>query len=149
MSVRLFDVNVLIALLDSAHVHHDVVARWFHSIPAREGWATAPVTENGFIRVVSHPSYPNMHLTPALASQALERFRVAFPRSYRFWTDDITLTDPALFNLKVLTGSQQTTGAYLAGLAFRNKGRLATLERSIPWQAVRGAQAGLVERIVV
>lgn len=53
-----------------------------------------------------------------------------------------------MFNLAVLIGSRQTTDAYLAGLAFRNGGRLATLDGGIPWQAVRDAEAGLVERIV-
>ncbi len=149
MNVRLLDVNVLIALLDSAHVHHDAVARWFHAGPSLRGWATAPITENGFVRVVSHPSYPNMRLTPALASQSLERFKAAFPKDYRFWPDEVSLTDRSLFDLTVLTGPQQTTDVYLAGLAFRNQGRLATIERSILWRAVRGADAALLERIAV
>jgi len=69
MSVRLLDVNVLIELLDSAHVRHEAAVRWFRSGAAREGWASAPITENGFVRIASHPSYPNMRLTPALASE--------------------------------------------------------------------------------
>ncbi len=146
MSIRLLDVNLLIALLDSAHVHHAVSVSWFHAT-ARRGWATAPITENGFIRIVSHPSYPNMRLNQAMAAEALERFKAAFPKVHHFWADDVTLTDRALFDLTVLTSSQQITDVYLAGLAFRNKGRLATLERAIRWQAVRGAEADLVECI--
>lgn len=147
MSARLLDVNVLIALLDSAHAHHRAAVRWFSSGAARDGWATSPITENGFIRIVSHPSYPNLRLSPALASESLERFRKAFPRSYRFWPDDIMLTDGSRFDLRVLTGAQQMTDVYLAGLAFRNKGRLATFEKSVAWRAVLGADAGVVERI--
>ena len=147
MSVRLLDVNVLIAILDSAHVHHEAAARWFRSVGAREGWATAPITENGFIRIVSHPSYPNIRLTPARAAESIERLRRAFPKTYRFWPDEVTLTDRKLFDLGVLTGPQQTTDAYLAGLAFRKNGRIATLDRNLVWQAVRGAEAGLIEHI--
>jgi len=148
MSVRLLDVNVLISLLDSAHVHHTAATQWFHAAAAVEGWSTCPVTENGFIRVVSHQSYPNLRLTPAMAAQSLARFKNGFIDIHRFWADDISLTDPMIFDLAVLTGSRQTTDAYLAGLAFRKGGRLATLDGGIPWRAVCGAAAELVERIV-
>jgi len=148
MSVRLLDVNLLIGLLDSAHVHHRAAVEWFRSVAAVEGWATCPVTENGLIRVVSHVSYPNLRLTPALAAASLARFKAGFSGVCRFWADEISLTDQSLFDLGVLTGSRQTTNAYLAGLAFRKAGRLATLDGGIPWRAVRGADAGLVERIV-
>jgi toxin-antitoxin system PIN domain toxin len=147
MSVRLLDVNVLISLLDSAHVHHDVAVQWFRAAAA-EGWASCPITENGFIRVVCHLSYPNLRLTPAMAAESLARFKAGFPGVHRFWADDISLNDTALFDLGVLIGSRQTTDAYLAGLAFRKGGRLATLDAGIPWRSVRGAGAGLVEKII-
>ena len=147
MTVRLLDVNVLVGLLDSAHVHHDAALAWFRTVAAKEGWATCPLTENGLIRVVSHLSYPNLRLSPAQAAESLALFKAGFPAVHRFWPDAISLTDSAIFDLAVLTGSRQTTDAYLAGLAFRNGGRLATLNGGIPWRAVRGADARLVERI--
>jgi len=148
MSARLLDVNVLVCLLDSAHVHHDLAAKWFRAVAAVKGWATSPLTENGLIRVVSHISYPNLQLTPAVAAESLARFKAGFPGIHRFWADEISLTETTLFDLTVLTGSRQTTDAYLAGLAFRNGGRLASLDGGIPWRAVRGATADLVERII-
>jgi hypothetical protein len=148
MTVRLLDVNVLVSILDSAHVHHDAALTWFRAVAATEGWATCPVTENGLIRVVSHLSYPNLRLSPAHAAESLALFKTGFPEIHRFWPDAISLTDSAIFDLAVLTGSRQTTDAYLAGLAFRNGGRLATFDGGIPWRAVRGADARLVERIV-
>jgi hypothetical protein len=148
MSPRLLDVNLLISLLDSAHVQHDVAVRWFRGVAVVEGWATCPITENGFIRIVSHISYPNLRLTPALAAESLARFKASFPAVHRFWADEISLTDVALFDLTGLTGSRQATDAYLAGLAFRKGGRLATLDGGIPWRAVRGAEPALVERVV-
>jgi len=99
--------------------------------------------------MASHLSYPNIRLTPALACEALDRFKRGFPKAYQFWPDEVTLSDGALFDLTQLTGAQQVTDVYLAGLAFRNNGRMATLERNLAWQAVRGAQPGLIERIPV
>lgn len=147
MIPRLLDVNVLVSLLDSAHVHHRVAVSWFRTVAAVEGWAACPVTENGFIRTVSHVSYPNLRLSPAMAAAALRRFQSGFPAAFRFWKDEISLGDPDIFDLTVLTGSRQTTDAYLAGLAFRKGGRLTTLDGSIPWNAVRGADCGVVEKI--
>ena len=148
MTVRLLDVNVLVGLLDSAHVHHDAALAWFRTVAANEGWATCPLTENGLIRVVSHLSYPNLRLSPAHAAESLALFKAGFQGIHCFWPDSISLTDSTVFDPAVLTGSRQVTDAYLAGLAFRNGGRLATLDGGIPWRAVRGADAGLVERIV-
>jgi hypothetical protein len=93
-------------------------------------------------------SYPNLRLSPAHAAESLALFKAGFQGIHYFWPDSISLTDSTMFDLAVLTGSRQTTDAYLAGLAFRNGGRLATLDGGIPWRAVRGADAGLVERIV-
>jgi uncharacterized protein len=147
MSVRLLDVNVLVSLLDSAHVHHSATVAWFRTAAAVDGWATDPLTENGFIRIVSHPSYPNLRITPALAASSLAVFKKAFAGIYHFWPDELSLTDTAVFDLVILTGARQTTDVYLAGLAFTRGGRLATLDGAIPWRAVRGAEAGLVEKI--
>lgn len=148
MIVRLLDVNVLISLLDSAHEHHARAIAWFRTVAAVEGWATSPITENGFIRIVSNVSYPNLRLTPALAASSLAQFKSAFPKIHHFWADEISLTDPDLFDLSILTGSRQTTDAYLAGLAFRKGGRLVTLDGGIGWRSVRGARPGLIEKIV-
>jgi hypothetical protein len=54
----LLDVNVLIALLDSDHASHDSAINWFAK-HAREGWASCPITQNGCIRIMSNPGYPN------------------------------------------------------------------------------------------
>jgi predicted nucleic acid-binding protein len=53
----LLDVNVLIALLDADHSLHRRASEWFAG-RARAGWASSPITENGCVRVMSHPGYP-------------------------------------------------------------------------------------------
>ena len=149
MIVRLLDVNVLISLLDSAHANHAASVAWFRGFALVEGWATCPITENGLVRIVSQVSYPNLRVTTAMAAQSLARLKSNFADSYRFWASEVSIADDRVFDLNVLTGPRQTTDAYLAGLAFRKGGRLATFDKAIPWRAVRGAGEELVERIPV
>lgn len=54
----LLDVNVLIALLDADHALHARAVDWFARHGAA-GWASCPITQNGCVRIMSHPGYPN------------------------------------------------------------------------------------------
>ncbi len=58
MTIYLLDVNVLLALSDPMHIHHEAAHRWF-AAKGQSAWATSPITENGFVRIASHPNYPN------------------------------------------------------------------------------------------
>ncbi|HYK37674.1 MAG TPA: hypothetical protein VEV40_17080, partial [Alloacidobacterium sp.] len=64
MTRFLLDINVLIALIDPAHVQHDRAHEWFAS-KGQKAWATCPLTENGVLRIVGHPRYPNSPGSPA------------------------------------------------------------------------------------
>jgi len=55
MPVSLLDVNVLLALAWPNHVHHPAAHRWFAE-NHREGWATCPLTQMGFVRTVNQPA---------------------------------------------------------------------------------------------
>jgi predicted nucleic acid-binding protein len=50
------DVNLLVALFDPDHIHHETAHDWF-SDNASDGWATCPMTENGFVPVLANPAY--------------------------------------------------------------------------------------------
>src|SRR5713226_6496670 len=50
--IALLDVNVLVALFDPAHVHHEAAHAWFGA-NRKNRWATCALTENGFVRVLS------------------------------------------------------------------------------------------------
>lgn len=52
MTTYLLDVNVMIALIDPAHVHHETAHVWFKA-RGRRGWASCPLIENGVIRIVT------------------------------------------------------------------------------------------------
>ncbi|WP_415408755.1 hypothetical protein ACLM45_08320 [Synechococcus sp. A10-1-5-9] len=55
--IALLDVNVLIALLDPQHVHHNAAHHWFaNQVPI--GWGTCPLTQNGVLRILGNLRYP-------------------------------------------------------------------------------------------
>ena len=142
--VALLDVNVLVALFDPNHVHHDAAHRWF-AAHRHAGWATCPLTENGLVRVLSQTAY-----TPVPEARALIVGRlVTFCRSggHVFWNDAVTLRDARVFARPLPIGPRQVTDAYLLGLACKRDGRLATFDRSIPLGAVVEARAEHLEII--
>ncbi len=132
----LLDINVLVALFDPDHIHHDAAHRWFEE-QRHDGWATCPLTELALVRILSNPTYwPGTERSAAI----VERFRL-FRASgdHQFWRDSLDVTDE-IFNLTFLKGHRQLTDVYLLGLAVKRNGRLATFDRSIPTRAVKGAE---------
>lgn len=68
MRRALLDVNVLIALLDEAHIHHMLAAAWLER-ELQHGWASCPITQNGCVRIMSHnPSIRVVFPLPKLLS---------------------------------------------------------------------------------
>lgn len=139
MSRFLLDINVLIALIDPAHLQHDRAHEWF----AAEGsqvWATCPLTENGVLRIVGHTRYPNSPGTPAAVATLLASLR-ELP-GHKFWPDDVTLLDARLINKGRLLDSAQVTDSYLLALASAHGGQLATFDQRLVADAVvNGIQA--------
>jgi uncharacterized protein len=132
----LLDVNVLIALLDADHSLHARAMEWFPG-QARAGWASCPITQNGCVRVMSHPGYP----TPVPVNAVVHRLAEATASGYHeFWRDDITLLDGRVVDSKRIHGPRQITDVYLLALAVRHGGRFATFDASIASDAVVGAQ---------
>lgn len=131
----LLDVNVLVALFDPDHLHHEPAHRWLAEHRS-SGWATCPLTENGVVRVLANPAYSPSAERPAEIARRLAAFRES--GQHAFWPDDVSLCDTGAFNLTV--GYRQLTDTYLLGLAVKHRGRLATFDRSIPLKAVRGAR---------
>ena len=140
----LLDVNVLVALFDPAHVHHDVAHDWFAD-HRKDGWATCPLTENGFVRVLANPAYGGAESRPADIVALLRKFCAS--RHHAFWADTISLCDESLFDPAFIRGHQQLADVYLLGLARKMGGSLATFDRAIPLKAIVGAQPGLLQVI--
>jgi uncharacterized protein len=132
----LLDVNVLVALFDADHSLHEPALAWFDE-HGGAGWATCPITQNGCIRVMSQPGYPNT--TPVLA--IADRLRDATAhRSHEFWPDDVSVVDDAMIDASRVHGPKQLTDVYLLAMAVAHDGRLLTFDRAIPLDAVAGAQ---------
>ncbi len=140
----LLDVNVLVALFDPDHVHHEIAHDWFAE-QGRDGWSTCPLTEAGFIGVLSNAAYGGTVTRPADLVERLRRFRGS--GGHVFWSDEVSLLDASLFDLSRIAGHRHLTDIYLLGLAQRLGGRLATFDRSIPFAAVKGATAATLEVI--
>jgi len=135
----LLDVNVLIALMDPSHIEHERAHQWFDAT-GRHGWATCPMTENGVMRVLGHPHYPNPQGSLAIVTQTLQEFRRH--SGHVFWPDDISLLDEQRLDTARLLAAGQITDSYLLALAVAHNGQLATFDRRLVADAVRdGAQA--------
>ena len=133
----LLDVNVLLALLDTDHVEHRTAKAWL----AREitdGWASCPITENGFVRIISQPRYPS----PVPPAEAIALLQIATKTAHhQFWSCDVSLLGERHVLAEHLLGTKQVTDLYLLALAVHNGGRFVTFDRSIPLEAVPGASA--------
>lgn len=136
----LFDVNVLVALIDPAHVQHDAAHDWFAK-HGKKAWATCPLTENGVIRIVGNARYPNSPGTPAAVAQLMTGL-CALP-GHVFWPDDISLLDTKKLDAMRILNSAQVTDSYLLALACTHGGKLATFDRRLVTDAVRGGVKGL------
>ncbi len=128
MTAHLLHVNVLIALSWPGHQFHEVVQKWFGRNASR-GWATCPLVETSFVRIVSNPAFSIHAVTPKEAIQALS-LTTKHP-AHQFWADDIPLADGVMAFKDRIVGHQQVTDAYLVALAIHRKGKLATLDRRL------------------
>jgi toxin-antitoxin system PIN domain toxin len=132
----LLDVNVLIALFDADHSLHEPAFKWFAE-QGKAGWASCPLTQNGCIRVMSQPGYPH----PIPVHVVAQRLREAVTdRHHEFWPDELSLLDERSIDTTRVHGPKQLTDVYLLGLAVARGGRLVTFDRSLPVDAVLGAQ---------
>jgi toxin-antitoxin system PIN domain toxin len=133
----LLDVSVLLPLFDIGHIQHQRALEWCVG-NAEAGWASCPLTQNGFVRISCQPGYPR----PSRMSDALGvlREQMAGP-DHEFWPDDISITDESIFDHSYILGPNQITDVYLLGLAVKNVGRLVTFDRGVPIKALRRAEA--------
>ena len=130
----LLDVNVLIALLDAEYVHHAAARRWMRE-NIRHGWATCPITQNGCLRIMAQPGYPQRIPSSLVA----ERLREATATEHhRFWSDDVSLLDSRTVDWKRVIGPRQITDVYLLALAVEHGGRFATFDARIAPNVVPG-----------
>jgi toxin-antitoxin system PIN domain toxin len=124
----LLDLNILTALLWPTHEHHEAAHRWFGA-RANARWATCPLTQLGFVRIVSNPAFSRDALTPAEAIALLAE-NLRHP-AHEFWTESLQVPAAIRGMEPGLHGYRQLTDAYLLAVAGRRKGVLATFDRGL------------------
>ena len=140
----LLGVNVLIALLDQAHPHHETASAWLKAA-IKHGWASCPITQNGCIRIMSQATYPGARP----AAQIMERLRGALGHSaHAFWPDDASIVDKKIVDGTRVHSARQITDTYLLALALKHNGRLVTFDSGIALSAVKGATPGHLVTLV-
>ncbi len=135
--VALLDVNVIVALFDGEHVHHDIAHDWFAD-ERHHGWATTPIVENGALRVLSSPAYHSDAISPTTLRAHLRTF--CADGSHIFWPDDVSLLDDGVLAPQATLTHRQLTDVYLLALAVKHHGTLATFDGSIPLAPIKGAR---------
>ena len=131
----LLDVNVLIALLDAGHIHHQRARQWLEQ-EIENGWVSCPLTQNGCLRIMSQPSYPQALPLQAVAQRLSQALAHA---SHTFIADDYSLLDAGQLNWNHLLGHRQVTDCYLLGLAVRHQCRFVTFDARLSPGIVIGA----------
>jgi toxin-antitoxin system PIN domain toxin len=124
----LLDVNILVALFDPVHPHHQVVARWF-SKPGLQ-WGVCAFSEAGFLRVTTRPRSGR---TLEQAAAIVKTFNN--DPNFSYWPILSSWNSMAGYFKGCLHGSQQVTDAYLLGLAIEAGGVLVTLDKGIRYLA--------------
>ena len=127
MKPYLLDTNVLIALAWPNHVHHRETMEWFQS-KAVSAFRTCPLTQTGFVRISSNPSFTPNPPSPREALQLMEE--ITRMSGHGFFPDDLA-APAALSEAPALATHRQVTDAYLLALAEAHDSVLATLDRGI------------------
>ena len=133
MSERAYlpDVNILIAISDPEHAAHHSAAAWHQSIGSSR-FFLCPVTESGFVRLMTNPLIGGESMSGAtrLLREIAALPNVAHVPVSPSWLELVQPIAPRLH------GYRQVTDALLLGLAIRNGAIMVTLDRSI--QALAG-----------
>ncbi len=138
MTRFLLDVNVIIALIDLAHVYHELAVRWFGQ-EGQHDWLTCPITQTGAVRIVSNPKYPNPQ--PSIRAVIESVRTITATGHHAFVPDDVSLIDGDIFGHHHLRTAKQIIDTYLLALAAHHDAALATFDRRILTSAVRAANA--------
>jgi toxin-antitoxin system PIN domain toxin len=125
----LLDVNVLVALTEEDHQHHQTVTKWFRN-PGLD-WGLCAFSEAGLLRMSMNPKMGNLTLEEATEMLAT----LASIPGYHFWPIATGWPDLAAPFRDRVFGHQQITDAYLLGLAVKEDGILVTMDKAIQFMA--------------
>lgn len=122
----LLDVNALIALGHTLHVHHARMEQWLKTVtPSAQALGTCAITELGFVRVsVQAGLQPDV----GTAITALQKLKASSPVKAELWADDLG-ADRLPRHVKKPAA---LTDGHLVELARVHQAQLVTLDAGIP-----------------
>ncbi|MEZ5085771.1 MAG: TA system VapC family ribonuclease toxin [Tessaracoccus sp.] len=121
----LLDVNVLLALTWSQHVHHGVAHERFSALSS---WSTCAVTEAGLLRLLLTEQVVGRKVSGSEALGQLQAIRRVAGWSF---LDDGASLAAASIDMRVLMGRRQVTDLQLVNLAAAHRTQLATFDAGI------------------
>jgi len=118
--IWLLDANVLIAVTDESHEHHQLAATWLANTPSI---ATCPITQGALVRYQIRMGQATPVIKQTLTSLTTRN-------GHEFWPDTLAYADA---DLTQVIGHRQVTDAYLISLvrAHGPEARLATLDEGL------------------
>lgn len=136
--MHLFDLNILLGVFFTSHPNHEQAVEAYKKY-SKLGWATCPMTENGFVRV----GLQNIFLEEVQNSQDLIKSLELWKKDgkHHFWTDDLSLTDDLITHIP---DHRSITDLYLLALAVKKGGKLITLNHRIQAECVKGGEESLI-----
>ncbi|MDR2114077.1 MAG: PIN domain-containing protein [Bifidobacteriaceae bacterium] len=118
MTTYLLDSNLVIALSVQGHTHHNLATRWFAEV---NRFALCPITEGALVRFLIRQGASN-----AATQKAVEGLHQR--PGFQWWPDSISYLE---VDLTHVMGHRQVTDWYLAQLARKHQGKLATLDQGL------------------
>lgn len=116
--IHLLDGNVLVALSLRSHLHHHAAHAWFRA--KKREFATCASTEGTLLRVLMGP---HAELSAGEAWGVLAHIRAL--DGHHFWADALSYLEVPT---KGIVGHRQVTDAFLAQLARKHRGKVATFD---------------------
>jgi hypothetical protein len=101
---------------------------WFKTHASR-GWATCPLTQAAFVRVILQPAFSGKPLTAGEVIDLLAQ--TTAHAHHRFFPIDFDITQVQATCTGSLLGHRQITDAWLLTTAIRHKAKLLTLDQGI------------------
>ena len=130
---HLLDINVWVALLDEAHVHHAQALAFAQRRKVKI--ATCPIIENGVIRILNLSGYSR--LGPAGFEAVRNKLQqICTDLDHEFWPDEVSLRTEADINWNRVLGHNQITDIYLLALAVARLGCFVTLDHRVTLSTV-------------
>jgi uncharacterized protein len=128
LSCCLLDVNILIALQWPGDAAHRRIQEWFLENGTFD-FSTCSITQSGFIRVITNPSFSGSRVHVSEARDSLVYLTKL--EGHRFWPMDVGFSETTAPFADKIVGYRQVTDAYLLGLAIQRDGILVSQDRAM------------------